>query len=228
MKAWLVPLVLGLAVAGLTMALGPRLIDTRPALHTTWEEAAQQPYLLPFPDALGGVSIVVAPQGQGTANSGLERDGLPAATWWTRAVGQVALPRTPSADSPKACPCIGNGTTAVEVTAYIFREGGTLLASNDVAPRAARFPPDEYHSPLPNATWRIKDGPAPPGTRELPAQWQPILQPLLANLEGLRVGDVASAVVPTHPHSDLVGPLYVTVRIEALHPAPAPVSAAPA
>lgn len=233
-RPWLVPLALGLLVAGATALLGPHVFDTAPAPPSTWEREAARGYVLPFPldNRTGQSFLMLAPRGQVEGAQALARDHgagsdapVLAPRWLSGTVGLLE----PKGTTPQSCPCVDarNGTL-LRVTAYIFRAEGTLVASNDEPDRAARFVPDSVYALLPNATWHVGPGRPPAGVRELPEAWRPLAEAFAARLAGLGEGSVVSAAVLDHPHEGLLGPLYVTLRIDALAASVEGLRAAPA
>jgi hypothetical protein len=197
-RPWL-PWAVGGAVALVTILVGPHVLDTRPPPPKAWEVAAQQGAVFPFLEGEGPRLFVA------------QDVAVPQATWLSKRVGVIP------AEPARACPCIpASGPTAVRATAYVFREGGTLLGTNAPSADAQRFRPDSYFTSLPNATWYLGEGAAPAGTQKLPEAWAPLVARLRAEVAGLGAGDLAAVAIHDHPRMGSLGPLFVALRIEAV------------
>ena len=237
-RAWLAPALVGLAVAVLTAAIGPRIIDTAPAPLAQWEVEAQRGYVWPFQGAAGdnATFLLVAPHGRANAEETLPNAsrnlqwlspnlatytsipsrGQPDVEHTGTGIGasDAGMSRAyPVVWSPPCCAASQDGT--VRVTAYVFLESGALLASNAPAADVARFRLDGYYSALPAGNWTMGTTVRGPDGLAFGAEWQPVLGSLRAGVEAAAVGGVVTAVVAQHPHASALGPLYVTLRVDA-------------
>jgi len=212
---WLVPAVLGVAAA-----VGGALV----APHVPHAPAAS-PVLLPFTDAGHGARLlVIARVSAPDADAALPAYGLGPATWWTGHVGVASVAR-PNATAP-ACPCVdANHTSAVRATVYVVESDGSVLAATNGTDLGSLRRADGF-TWLPDSWWHVGPGPLARDERPLPPSAQALLDRVRPALSGLGAGDVAVAWVPDPPHADLLGPLAITVRVDAVRPAPAPGAAA--
>ncbi|HET6398834.1 MAG TPA: hypothetical protein VFH47_04705 [Candidatus Thermoplasmatota archaeon] len=167
--------------------------------------------------------------GRGTPGAGTGHEAN--VSWRTPAVALVQVRHDPSLEL--AAPWVSgappaNATPydpqrdAVQVTFYAVNDAGQVLASNAPDAELARFALSGDFQALPARAWYLGDGAAPPGSFEMPAQAKPLLRPLLPRLAGLTEGAVATHVLEQHPYLWATGPLTLTLRIEQVHPAPAP------
>lgn len=92
---------------------------------------------------------------------------------------------------------------------YVFDDVGSLLATNTNDTRfgvpSARLPDD---------AWYFGDGEPPAGTTSVARVGNGILRGYAPLLDGAVRGSVVSALVEDHAYAGLVGPLYVTVRVD--------------
>ena len=220
-RAWLAPAAIGLAVAALTAALGPRLIDTSPAPLAPWEVEAERGYVWPFQSAVGenATFLLVAPHGRAAAEEGLA-DGGRRLHWLTPDLATYTAetaeqPGYPELRTP-CCPTVPD--VKVQVTAYVFVESGGLLASNAPAADVARFRHDGHYTELPAGNWTMGSPVRGPDGLAFGAAWQPVLAALRDGVRQAPVGGVVTAVVAQHPHAAALGPLYVTLRVDGRLP----------
>jgi hypothetical protein len=134
----------------------------------------------------------------------------------TRAVG----PATAAPVEPGGARLGQDGAWAAAFTFYAFRPDGKLLASNAPDAQVLRFDLDGDYTQLPRATYWLGDGPAPNGTRPVPEQAQGLVRELRGDLAGLPEGGIATRLLERYPYAGIFGPLWVTLRIDALAPAP--------
>ncbi len=109
----------------------------------------------------------------------------------------------------------GEGTEALRFTFYAFRPDGHLLISNDGADGTGRFHLDGDYVWVPPATY-VLEGPARDGAVPFPSSMQPFVPFLKANLTGVPVGGIITKLLTNYPYSDIFGPLWVTLRLEAV------------
>ncbi len=99
-----------------------------------------------------------------------------------------------------------------DVTFYLFTSSGHLLATN--APRLDWVDYDLHgdFSPFSTRTWWFGEGARPSGAADVPA-YKTELRGLLWDTP---VGGVQSAVLERHEYDWLVGPVWLTVRVDAV------------
>lgn len=97
------------------------------------------------------------------------------------------------------------------ITFFIFTSRGTLLATNTPISQWADYELSSDFTHISGKRWYFGEGNAT-GAQQAPA-FRPEARALL---DGLPVGAVRSVYLPEHQYDWLVGPLWVTLRIDAV------------
>ncbi len=106
----------------------------------------------------------------------------------------------------------GPGHYQADVTFYLFVSSGHMLATNAPLSLWEMYDLHGDFSPFTTKTWWFGPSAPPSGVAEVPA-YKEELRDLL---EGTPVGGVQSAVLERHEYDWLVGPIWMTVRIDAV------------
>jgi hypothetical protein len=113
------------------------------------------------------------------------------------------------------------GHNATRVTFFAFLDSGEVLASNAGDLELGRFELSGDFIALSEAPWYLGgNATAPPGMWQPPRQARDLMQGLLPHLHGLQEGGIATAVLEDHPYAWAIGPLTLTLRVEAVLHAP--------
>lgn len=111
------------------------------------------------------------------------------------------------------------GFNATRVTVHAFDAAGELVLSNGNASAIARLAPRFSPTMLPQGTWYVGANATPPaGTQRLPALADAFLVDVWPLLQGLPEG--GQATMATDALATYYGPLWLTLRIDALVHAP--------
>jgi len=238
-REWAVPVALGVVVAGGTWAwfqFGPGTGEVDDGTGPQPPHESELLYVFedspwvaaPWPGEPADVLVIAPDANDAYAGRGIDPgDGGP--VWWSP---NVAIQQTTNGDiqcikapceplqgpaihhvAPESAAVFGAGYEAVNATLYVFDPLGHVVASNIAEGNITRFEVADDFFDLPTGTWYLGEGPAPPGTEELPPWIKEIARPLL---EGLPVGGVATLRADQHRYSWLTGELFLTARVEGL------------
>lgn len=108
----------------------------------------------------------------------------------------------------------GTDGLAADVTFYLFTSSGHLLATNAPLSQWEMYDLHGDFSPFSTKTWWFGPGKAPSGIADVPA-YKAELRGLLM---GTPVGGVQSAVLEQHDYDWLIGPVWLTVRVDGVAP----------
>ncbi len=206
-RAWAAPVALGLATAAL-LAAGQ-------AWWPNPDAPALTPVVYPFDPSEAPTAdawLAIAPEGNSSHQS------APTVAWETPHVGRLLGQQQPVPDDDGVGPRVGmKDHWSVNLTAYIFAGDGTLIASNDELSLVERFDAHPDFTWLPNGTWYLGAGRAPAGTRPLPEAVAVLGQDWLV---GMKPGAVTTR--HTDDYAWLWDRIWVTIRVDAIEPSPAP------
>lgn len=227
---WAVPIVLGLAAAGLTWSFAPDEIHI-PRPQGTVEVRTDVPYVLVPLDGTPAHDATLLRYNASTTRHGLGTFLDIHGGQWEN--GTLAWDGTGwECRRPAAAPCPPHQATVVAVDArhvagpgrvtplnatadltfFMFTSSGHLLATNTLRSQWDHFDLHGEFTRFSATTWHLGEGAAPPGARTLPM----FRAEAMALLHGTPVGGVQSTVLETHPYDWLVGPVWVTVRVDGL------------
>ncbi len=106
----------------------------------------------------------------------------------------------------------GRDGLAANVTFYLFANSGHLLATNAPLSQWEVYDIHGDFTPFTSKAWWFGAGKAPAGVSDVPA-YKTQLRGLL---DRTPVGGVQSAVLEQHEYDWLLGPVWLTVRVDAL------------
>lgn len=224
---WVVPLALGLLVAGGGLVWHQQAGRDEAAAGRSPHEAPVF-VLLPHKDAPAGPMALLQHPSAAVVWSGHYADGTFTRTAIPRC-GDVASSSSaavdcaaadilhPDAVSRPAEPGFGqDGQWLVRATILVFTSDGHLVFGNVDDKTRSLYPTRDY-TPVPSGTFYLGNGTAPTFAYVPSSKVQELFEPLRAQLVGLPVGAVASAQLDSRTVRDLYGnPLYATARIEWL------------
>lgn len=223
---WTIPIVLGMLAAGVTWVAVPDELGRTDSSGAA-EVRSDAPYVLvPAVDhdaTLLRYGAADARHGLGgilDVHGGRAVNGV---FWWD-GHGWECVRETPCAPRPVEPVPIGvaarigdagmvsAANSTLELTFYAFTSDGHLLATNALRSQWEHYDLHGEFTRFSQTTWHLGDGPAPEGAQALP-MWR---AEALAVLDGTPVGGVQSVVLEQHEYDWLVGPVWVTARVDAI------------
>lgn len=220
--AWLVPTLLGLSVAvgGIAWdATHPSVVVMPPPETVGYRFVFDEPPQFPSRCGPCHATLLAVTYLNTTLDALPYRKPLTEVAWTPVAPGlqvidavgctcEPNLGQGPSQNSTPFDPSIHG----VRFTFYAFKLNGRLVATNANETDLAKFVLDGDFVRIPQATYSLAGG--APGTG-LPGPFRELAPALAANLTGMVVGGINSQRLDAHPGRDLVGPLWLTVRLDA-------------